>query len=68
MENMLDLLIEILPNNEDTDLIKSQHSFQKIDREIVEKVANNELTKEQKQQLTSFYNQMKNVLEDILNK
>ena len=68
MDNMLDVLFEILPNDKNTDLLKSQHSFQKIDKEIINKMTNKELTEEQIQELTSAYKQMRKIFEDILNK
>lgn len=68
MDNMLDLLFEILPSDENTDLIKNQHNFQKLDKKVLDKVTNKELTKEQTQELTSAYKQMKKIIEDILNK
>ena len=68
MDNMLSLLFEMLPNGIDTDLIKNQHEFQRIDAKVLEKVINKELTKEQTQELVSVYKQMKNIIEDILNK
>ena len=68
MDNVIDFMLEMLPNNDFNDLIRKQHTFNKIDKEVLEKATNKELTKEQVQQLTSVYEQMKNILEDILNK
>lgn len=68
IDNMLDLLFEILPNDENTDLIKNQHNFQRLDEKVLEKVTNKELSKGQAQELASVYKQMKKIIEDILNK
>ena len=68
MNNMLDFLFGILPNDENTDLMKNQFNFQKLDEKVFDKVTNKELTKEQTQELVSVYKQMKNIIEDILNK
>ena len=68
MDNFLDIMLELLPQSDRSELLKSQHSFQKKDKEIINKLSNKELSQEQIKELTSLYNQMKNVLEDILNK
>ena len=68
MDNIIDLLLEKLPNNDLNDLIKNQHNFHKIDREVLKKATDKVLTKEQTQQLASLYRQMKIMLEDILYK
>lgn len=68
MDNMLDFLFEIMPNDDKTDYLKSQHTFQKLEKRMLDKATNNELTKEQKQEFASAYKQMTNIFEDILNK
>ena len=68
MDDMLDFLLGILPNDENTDLMKNQHNFQKLDKKVLDKITNKELTKEQTQELASIYKHMKNIIEDILNR
>ncbi len=68
MDTILDFMLEKAPNTDDNQLIKNQHASSKIDKKVLEKLTNKELTKEQIQQLTSVYKQMKNILEDILDK
>ena len=42
LDNMLDFMLDILPNDDKTDFLKSQHIFQKLEKRVFDKAINNE--------------------------
>ena len=69
MDNVLNLLLEILPNDDiEINFIKSQNAFSKLEDKIINQISKKKLSEEKMKEMTSVYIQMKNILEDILNK
>lgn len=65
-DNILEMLLNIIPTNIDTNFMKSHHNFDKIDRKINYYFSEEKLSENQKKQLISAYEQFRNILEDIL--
>ena len=67
INEMFSNIFNSLPYSTESFLAKKMHDYDVLEDEIYDRILNKKLSKKQMKQITSVYDQMKKILEEILN-